>query len=127
MPYAWHPVWVWVVSSTRNLPHSRLGAYVLAQLLVLVFLLMTIRFLPDALPAQSLDCSGYVSKKFEKRVDAVIKYIVVAGKKALGDAKLAWDGPEVQVSGEGGVWGRWGGVGCGVGCVKHRDPKVYET
>ncbi|KAG2434939.1 hypothetical protein HYH02_012136 [Chlamydomonas schloesseri] len=45
---------------------------------------------------KSLDCSGYVTKKFEKRVDAVIKYILVAGKKALGDAGLAWDGQEIK-------------------------------
>ncbi|EFJ47888.1 hypothetical protein VOLCADRAFT_104947 [Volvox carteri f. nagariensis] len=45
---------------------------------------------------KSLDCTGYISKKFEKRVDAVIKYIIVAGKKALGDAGLAWDGPALK-------------------------------
>ncbi|GIL44318.1 hypothetical protein Vafri_1823 [Volvox africanus] len=45
---------------------------------------------------KSLDCTGYISKKFEKRVDAVIKYIIVAGKKALGDAGLSWDGPEIK-------------------------------
>ncbi|GLC42792.1 Protein TRANSPORT INHIBITOR RESPONSE 1 [Pleodorina starrii] len=45
---------------------------------------------------KSLDCSGYVTKKFEKRVDPVIKYILVAGKKALGDAGLAWDGQEIK-------------------------------
>ncbi|PNW80922.1 hypothetical protein CHLRE_07g335300v5 [Chlamydomonas reinhardtii] len=45
---------------------------------------------------KSLDCTGYVTKKFEKRVDAVIKYILVAGKKALGDAGLAWDGQEIK-------------------------------
>ncbi|GFR42796.1 hypothetical protein Agub_g3761 [Astrephomene gubernaculifera] len=45
---------------------------------------------------KSLDCSGYITKKFEKRVDAVIKYTMVAGKKALGDAGLAWDGKEIK-------------------------------
>ncbi|KAG2486649.1 hypothetical protein HYH03_014705 [Edaphochlamys debaryana] len=45
---------------------------------------------------KKVDCTGYVTKKFEKRIDATIKYILVAGKKALGDAGLPWDGPELK-------------------------------
>ena len=30
---------------------------------------------------RDLDCSGYVLKKLEKRIDKVIKYMTVAGKK----------------------------------------------
>ena len=53
------------------------------------------------LPAtQSLDTEGYVSKKMVNRIDACIKYIITCGKKALGDAGLKWDGPEIKV----GTW-----------------------
>lgn len=46
---------------------------------------------------QQLDGTGYISKKFEKRVDKCIKYIMVAGKKALEDAKLPADSPQLKV------------------------------
>ncbi|PRW57651.1 3-oxoacyl-[acyl-carrier] synthase chloroplastic isoform A [Chlorella sorokiniana] len=39
---------------------------------------------------------GLVAKKWEKRIDNVMKYMIVAGKKALADASLQWDGPELQ-------------------------------
>lgn len=45
---------------------------------------------------KSLDCDGYVLKKWEKRVDKVIKYLTVAGKKALEQAGLPWEGPELK-------------------------------
>jgi len=45
---------------------------------------------------KSLDCEGYVLKKWERRIDNVIKYMSVAGKKALGDAGLQWDGQELK-------------------------------
>jgi 3-oxoacyl-[acyl-carrier-protein] synthase II len=45
---------------------------------------------------KSLDCDGYVLKKWEKRVDGVIKYLQVAGKKALEGAGLPWTGPELR-------------------------------
>ncbi|KAI3425760.1 hypothetical protein D9Q98_007735 [Chlorella vulgaris] len=45
---------------------------------------------------KSLDCEGYVARKWEKRIDVVMKYMQVAGKKALEDAGLPWEGPELQ-------------------------------
>lgn len=45
---------------------------------------------------KSLDCEGYVLKKWEKRIDAVIKYLQVAGKKALESTGLPWDGQELK-------------------------------
>lgn len=45
---------------------------------------------------KQLDGTGYISKKFEKRVDKCIKYIMVAGKKALEDAKLPADSPQLK-------------------------------
>lgn len=45
---------------------------------------------------KSLDCEGYVLKKWEKRIDGVMKYLQVAGKKALESAGLPWQGPEIQ-------------------------------
>lgn len=45
---------------------------------------------------KSVDCEGYVLKKWEKRVDNVIKYLQVAGKKALEGAGLPWDGQEIK-------------------------------
>ncbi|KAL4457347.1 hypothetical protein ABPG75_012212 [Micractinium tetrahymenae] len=42
------------------------------------------------------DCDGLMLKKWEKRVDAVMRYMMVSGKKALADAGLPWDGPELQ-------------------------------
>lgn len=32
----------------------------------------------------------------ERRIDKCIKYVLVAGKKALGDAGLSWQGPEIK-------------------------------
>ena len=43
-----------------------------------------------------MNCEGYVLKKWEKRIDAVMKYLQVAGKKALEGAGLPWQGPEIQ-------------------------------
>lgn len=45
---------------------------------------------------KSLDSSSYISKKLENRIDKVIKYILVAGKKALEDAGLPTGGPEFK-------------------------------
>lgn len=45
---------------------------------------------------QSLDASPYVSKKQENRIDKVIKYILVAGKKALADAGMPSGSPELK-------------------------------
>ena len=54
---------------------------------------MSLRLLPGYSPAagdyttkiaaevKSLDVDGYILKKWEKRVDKVIKYLIVAGKK----------------------------------------------
>lgn len=49
-----------------------------------------------AAEVKSLDVDGYILKKWEKRVDKVIKYLIVAGKKALGHAGLPWEGPELK-------------------------------
>lgn len=35
-------------------------------------------------------------KKWEKRLDKVIKYLTVAGKKAMAGAGLPWEGPEMK-------------------------------
>ena len=35
-------------------------------------------------------------KKWEKRLDKVIKYLTVAGKKAMDSAGLPWEGPEMK-------------------------------
>lgn len=43
-----------------------------------------------------LDCDGLVSKKMERRLDKCLKYILVAGKKALRDAGLPTDKSEMQ-------------------------------
>eukprot|EP00887_Chlorella_sp_A99_P007954 scaffold12.g7954.t1 len=51
-----------------------------------------VRFAGEVAP---LDCDGWLARKWEKRVDPVMRYIHVAGKKALGDAGLPWDGPEI--------------------------------
>lgn len=45
---------------------------------------------------KELDCEGYMLKKWVKRVDAVIKYLQVAGKKALEASGLPWEGPEIK-------------------------------
>lgn len=45
---------------------------------------------------KSLNCDGYVLKKWEKRVDNVIKYLTVAGKKALEQSGLPWEGQEIK-------------------------------
>ena len=45
---------------------------------------------------KSFDCEGYVAKKWAKRQDTVMKYLQVAGKKALEGSGLPWDGPELQ-------------------------------
>lgn len=45
---------------------------------------------------KSLDCDGYVLKKWVKREDNVMKYLQVAGKKALEGSGLPWEGPELQ-------------------------------
>ncbi|PSC74659.1 3-oxoacyl-[acyl-carrier] synthase chloroplastic isoform B [Micractinium conductrix] len=42
------------------------------------------------------DCDGLMLKKWERRVDSVMRYMMVAGKKALGDAGLPWEGPELK-------------------------------
>lgn len=42
------------------------------------------------------DCDGLVLKKWEKRIDSVMRYMMVSGKKALADAGLPWDGPEMH-------------------------------
>lgn len=48
---------------------------------------------------KSLDCEGLVLRKWEKRIDGVMKYMMVAGKKVGG-----WLG--------GCALGRWAGGGC---------------
>lgn len=47
---------------------------------------------------QSLETEGYILKKLERRLDKAIKFVLVSGKKALGDAGLAWDGDDIKVS-----------------------------
>jgi len=42
-----------------------------------------------------MDTDGYISKKSERRLDRTIKFVLLAGKKALGDAGLAWDAPSL--------------------------------
>lgn len=39
---------------------------------------------------------GYINRKMERRLDDYIKYILVAGKKALHHSGIAWDGPELK-------------------------------
>lgn len=55
-------------------------------------------FLPTTFAGEvrDLDSSGYVVKKWEKRIDPVMKYTHVAGKKALEAAGLPWQGPEIK-------------------------------
>eukprot|EP00197_Chlamydomonas_leiostraca_P002919 CAMPEP_0202857398 /NCGR_PEP_ID=MMETSP1391-20130828/351_1 /ASSEMBLY_ACC=CAM_ASM_000867 /TAXON_ID=1034604 /ORGANISM="Chlamydomonas leiostraca, Strain SAG 11-49" /LENGTH=461 /DNA_ID=CAMNT_0049536187 /DNA_START=130 /DNA_END=1515 /DNA_ORIENTATION=- len=43
-----------------------------------------------------LDAGGFMAKKLEKRVDNCIKYIMVSGKKALRDAGLCPDSPDIR-------------------------------
>lgn len=45
---------------------------------------------------KSLDASPYIAKKWENRVDKVIKYMMVAGKKALADAGIPADSPQLK-------------------------------
>lgn len=45
---------------------------------------------------KSVDSDGYVLKKWDKRIDVVMKYMMIAGKKALEDAGLPWEGPEIK-------------------------------
>ena len=42
---------------------------------------------------KDFDCGEYVSKKNARRMDAVIKYALVAGKKALQDASIDFEKP----------------------------------
>lgn len=46
---------------------------------------------------QVLDTDGYIAKKMERRLDKVIKYVLVSGKKALADAGLDWQGDVIKV------------------------------
>eukprot|EP00891_Asterochloris_glomerata_P000368 jgi/Astpho2/368/Aster-02242 len=45
---------------------------------------------------KDFQCQGFVSKKMERRLDKCIKYTMVSGKKALQDAGLPADGPELK-------------------------------
>ncbi|GAX79531.1 hypothetical protein CEUSTIGMA_g6972.t1 [Chlamydomonas eustigma] len=45
---------------------------------------------------KELDASPYIARKLENRVDKVIKYMLVAGKKALADAGMPADGPAIK-------------------------------
>lgn len=45
---------------------------------------------------KDLDCTGYVNKKMVKRLDDTIKYIMVSGKKAMEDAGIAPNSPEMK-------------------------------
>lgn len=50
-----------------------------------------------ALCAQELETDGYIARKMERRLDKAIKYVLVSGKKALGDAGLDWQGDAIKV------------------------------
>ena len=50
-----------------------------------------------------MDASPYIAKKLENRVDKVIKYMLVAGKKARADAGRPADGPAIKVRRQGAV------------------------
>lgn len=45
---------------------------------------------------RGLETEGYLTKKLARRIDDVIKYTIISGKKALGDAGLPWDGNELS-------------------------------
>lgn len=45
---------------------------------------------------KDFNSDGLIVKKWEKRIDNVMKYMIVAGKKALADAGLPWEGPELK-------------------------------
>eukprot|EP00191_Tetraselmis_sp_GSL018_P010510 CAMPEP_0177609840 /NCGR_PEP_ID=MMETSP0419_2-20121207/19370_1 /TAXON_ID=582737 /ORGANISM="Tetraselmis sp., Strain GSL018" /LENGTH=286 /DNA_ID=CAMNT_0019104925 /DNA_START=44 /DNA_END=900 /DNA_ORIENTATION=+ len=45
---------------------------------------------------KAVETEGYVAKKMARRMDDCLKCTIVAGKKALGDAGLPWDGPEIN-------------------------------
>jgi 3-oxoacyl-[acyl-carrier-protein] synthase II len=43
-----------------------------------------------------METDGYINKKMERRLDRTIKFVLLAGKKALGDAGLQWDGQDLK-------------------------------
>ncbi len=43
-----------------------------------------------------METDGYINKKMERRLDRTIKFVLLAGKKALGDAGLQWDGADLK-------------------------------
>jgi len=45
---------------------------------------------------KGIGTDGYVTKKMARRIDDVLKCTLVAGKSALNDAGLQWDGPEID-------------------------------
>ncbi|KAI7838733.1 hypothetical protein COHA_007529 [Chlorella ohadii] len=45
---------------------------------------------------KDFNSDGLVVKKWDKRIDNVMRYMIVAGKKALADAGLPWEGPELK-------------------------------
>ncbi|KIY95883.1 3-oxoacyl-[acyl-carrier-protein (ACP)]synthase III [Monoraphidium neglectum] len=44
---------------------------------------------------RSLETEGFIQKKMERRLDKCIKFVMVAGKKALQDASLPFEGKEL--------------------------------
>eukprot|EP00775_Hariotina_reticulata_P013137 gene13137-13267_t len=45
---------------------------------------------------KELGTDGYIAKKMERRLDKVIKFVLVSGKKALADAGLDWQGDAIK-------------------------------
>lgn len=43
-----------------------------------------------------VETDGLISKKMVRRIDDCLKCTLVAGKSALADAGLKWDGPELK-------------------------------
>jgi 3-oxoacyl-(acyl-carrier-protein) synthase len=84
---------------------------------------------------QNLDTEGLISKKNERRFDPTIKYTMAAGKKALRDAGLPWDGAEIKdinlaragiLIGEG-QWVAWGGFGRQAAYMQARTPPLIQV
>lgn len=45
---------------------------------------------------KEINTDGYINKKTARRIDDCLKCTLVAGKSALNDAGLQWDGPELE-------------------------------
>eukprot|EP00873_Tetraselmis_striata_P034682 jgi/Tetstr1/454946/TSEL_041807.t1 len=45
---------------------------------------------------KTIETEGFIDKKQSRRIDDCLKCTIVAGKSALNDAGLQWDGPELE-------------------------------